>query len=207
MLSNATGCSNCSKNLHRGGFSTCWIQTCHQICYLTNKAIQALNSWLPTEGWCKVEEFVCYTLKFASFSSKPTDLSSIPDYLVPSAKFSTDNWYGFRKGRVLICNINTPLPLCEKIPLKNLILQNWITLSNMDWEFRVDYIFWRQARKVYLLYILSHALCNGCNVQTPSLCSYYGLYHYYCVITIIVSWHLAFDTHAIRMLSYNIASC
>ena len=42
MLSNATGCTNCSKKYAQGGFSACWIQICNQICSLTTPAIQAL---------------------------------------------------------------------------------------------------------------------------------------------------------------------
>ena len=48
-----------------------------------------------------IEEFLCFTLKFASFSLKPTDLSSIQVSL-------HYNWHGYRKIRVAVCEINTP---------------------------------------------------------------------------------------------------
>ena len=47
-----------------------------------------------------------YTQKFAYF----LDLSSIQDSLAFNLKLLTDNRHNSRKGRVLICNINMPLP-------------------------------------------------------------------------------------------------
>ena len=65
--------------------------------------------WLLTVGCWIIEEFVCYTLKFAYFSSKQTDLSSIQDNLVQNLKFLTDNRPDSYKSSVLIWSINTPL--------------------------------------------------------------------------------------------------
>ena len=72
---------------------------------------RVLNLWPRTVGCWIIEEFVCYTLKFANFSQKQTDLSSIHDKLARNPKFLTDNIHGSLKSRVLICNTNTPLSL------------------------------------------------------------------------------------------------
>ena len=70
---------------------------------------RVLNFWLPSVGCWKIEEFVCFTLKFACFSSKQTDFVSIQDELAQNLKFLIDNRHVSRIRRVLICNINTPL--------------------------------------------------------------------------------------------------
>ena len=64
--------------------------------------------WLPTVGCWKIEEFLCFTLKSACYSSKQTDLSFIQDNLSRSLEFSIDNRHVFRI-RLLICNKNVPL--------------------------------------------------------------------------------------------------
>ena len=56
---------------------------------------------------CMLHPKICY------FSQKQTDFSSIHDKLAKNPKFLTDNLHGSRKSRVLICNTNTPLSLCN----------------------------------------------------------------------------------------------
>ena len=60
-------------------------------------------------GCCTIDEFVCYTLKFAYLSPKQTDLSSIHKNLAQNPRFLIGNWHCFR---VLICNIIMPLVHC-----------------------------------------------------------------------------------------------
>ena len=74
--------------------------------------VRVLNFWLPTVG-C-IAEFVCYTRKFSSFSSRQIDLSSIQDHFTQDAKFLTDNWHISLKTKVLVCNLNAPW-FCRKI--------------------------------------------------------------------------------------------
>ena len=54
----------------------------HSIC-------KVLTFWLPTVEGRIIEEFVSYTVKFADFSSKQTDMSSIQDNLEPHPKWFT----------------------------------------------------------------------------------------------------------------------
>ena len=42
-------------------------------------------------GCCTIDEFVCYTLKFAYLSPKQTDLSSIHNNLAQNPRFLIDN--------------------------------------------------------------------------------------------------------------------
>ena len=53
---------------------------------------------------------VCFAVKFAYFSSNQIEFSSVQDSLTRHPKFLTDNQHGSSKSRVLVCNINTPLP-------------------------------------------------------------------------------------------------
>ena len=60
----------------RGAFEGPYHSTC-----------RVLDIWHPTvEGWI-IEEFVCYPLKLAYFSSKQTDLSSIQSNLARNLRF------------------------------------------------------------------------------------------------------------------------
>ena len=59
----------------------------------------------------KIEGFACFTLRFAWFSSKQFNLSSIKDNMAQNSKFLTDNHS--HKSRVLFCNMNTPLHTCR----------------------------------------------------------------------------------------------
>ena len=52
---------------------------------------RAFNFGLPTDGCRKTQEFVCFTLKFACFSSKKKDLSTVQDYLAQNLVFLIDN--------------------------------------------------------------------------------------------------------------------
>ena len=70
---------------------------------LYHSACRVMNLWLPTVGCWINEEFVCYTLKFAHFTSKQTNLSSIEDNLAQNPKFLTDNRQDSCKNRVLVC--------------------------------------------------------------------------------------------------------
>ena len=74
-----------------------------------------LNCLLSTVGCRIIEEFVCYNLihVFAYSSSKQTDLSSTQDNLPQNPKFLTEIQLASRKSRVLVCKINTPLPVTE----------------------------------------------------------------------------------------------
>ena len=56
-----------------------------------DSACKMLNFQLPPLGYLIIEEFVGFTLKFAYFSPKQKDLSSIKDYLWHNPKFSKEN--------------------------------------------------------------------------------------------------------------------
>ena len=74
---------------------------------------RVLSFWPPTVGCWLIEKFVWIILEFAYFSSKPTDLSSIPNNLAQNSKFLTVFQHVSCKSRVLICNINTPMLDCS----------------------------------------------------------------------------------------------
>ena len=72
---------------------------------------RVLNFWLPTVGCLIIDRLVCDNLKFAYFSSKKTDLSSIQDNLRKILDFRLTIVMILSKvGFYIICNINTPLP-------------------------------------------------------------------------------------------------
>ena len=85
-------CTVCSAG-SRGVFQGPYHSTC-----------RVLNNWR-----------ICYALKFAHFSPKMTDLSFLQDKLAKDPKFLTDNRLGYRKSRVLMCNIKTPLTVIWRV--------------------------------------------------------------------------------------------
>ena len=74
-----------------------------------------LKWWLPTVRCWTIEEFEHYTLKFAWFLQKQTDLCSIHDDLTKYPKSSTIIKHGSRISSVLISNIYAPASeACQK---------------------------------------------------------------------------------------------
>ena len=85
---------HCSRGIFKGPYhSTCGV----------------VNFWLPTVGCWIIEEFLCYTLKFALFVIKTNRFVFYSRLFGANPKILTDNRHDSRKSRVLICNINTPL--------------------------------------------------------------------------------------------------
>ena len=75
--------------------------------------LRVLNFWLPINSrvlnnWIEIR-ISGYTLKFASFSLKQTDLFFIHENWGRSPKFLTDNQHDSHKSGLLICIINKSL--------------------------------------------------------------------------------------------------
>ena len=83
--------------------------------YPYHPTCRVLNFWLPTVGCWKIQEFVCFTLKFACFHQNRQILSHIQCNLTRKCYFLTNHRHGFRNSRVLICKINTPLHAAVKV--------------------------------------------------------------------------------------------
>ena len=75
---------------------TCGIGTIGVFKCPYHPTCRVLTFSLPTVGCCIIEEFACYTIKFAYFSSKQTDFSSIQDDNMQNPKVLTENRQDFR---------------------------------------------------------------------------------------------------------------
>ena len=91
-VSNYYTCQSISKPQNRGVFR-----------YPYYPSSRVLNFWLPIVGCWKFKNLYILPKNFHVFRLNRQNLSFILGNL-------TDNQCGSRKSRVLICNINTPLP-------------------------------------------------------------------------------------------------
>ena len=133
--------------------------------------LRVLNFWLPINSrvlnnWIEIR-ISGYTLKFAPFSLKQTDLLSIHKNWGRSPKFLTDNQHDSHKSGLLICIINKSLinPFvvvfssdairCLLRKLKTLLAVN--TDMNLWWCTQITHVMmqqhelWRITKLLFLL--------------------------------------------------------
>ena len=131
-------------------------------------ACRVLNFWLLSVGWWKLKDYVhvIYSLKFASCSSTQYKqiCPSIKIICCEVLSFSTDNWHGSRKCRVLTCEINaifnprvilnTFSHFCLFMVVWGLGLGSWIRFVGLGFSVGWVWGLWSRAFPViWALYI------------------------------------------------------